>query len=194
MSLLGRRRASMLELFLKLVEKVTDLLKERQKSRRAVMDDVIDPLFKEMPLVVQDYLSLFAKAEEHLRRSSGPGDSQLHDVISDLKSRREKFLAIRIKLREMASLIQLEFSDERIVGFAVSVEEFFFSLETLRSHRSTSDSAVIVELFEELNSSVGSPQDIFAAIADARYSIEHSWAEVTRAYARIRIDLLKSPV
>jgi hypothetical protein len=200
----------MVEIFFNLVDKIIEMLMLKKQKKEKVFREIIEPLFKEMPLIVNDYFTLFNEAEESYRQWMESNfkrkvkepflilvtssSNELKDIIDKIKNRRQELLHTRIKIREMADLILQEFDDVLITDFAEKIHQFFYSWKVdipIRGHGGT-DSQVIVDFFELLEESKLKGSEFLYSIRELRINHEQSWSEVTRAYALLRIRYFSS--
>ena len=85
----------MLELFLKLVDRVIQLQKHRLDNRKALFNSLVEPSFNEASSVYSDYRMMLRSARDLMQQDD------FDKAISQLKSDRENYLATRTKLRAM---------------------------------------------------------------------------------------------
>ena len=192
----------MIDIFLKLVDKIIDLLEQKKHNKAEVFKNLIEPLYNEMPLVFQDYLSLFREAfdsynafriqeEKHEMREEPVPDhykTELNKIINKIRWRREELLHSRIKIREMADLLRQEYDDELIIEFADRILQFFYSSKI---QRMGTTSGKLVELFELLESFQISEYEVIDYITQAQRRFVYSWSEITRTYGMLRIKYLE---
>ena len=183
----------MLDLFLKLIEKTVELLQLQRKSRKEVFCDIIEPLFVEMPLVVQDYFSIFQEAEgilDKARFNRRVPKTRLQRAINNIRERRQEFLHARIEIRQMADLIRMRCKDKEVVAFAESIYSFFFSSQIcdLGSHKTST--AELAELFDLLDCGDLTVLELQRSIQLMRCNLERSWSEITNKYALLRLKYL----
>jgi hypothetical protein len=95
----------MLDLGFTLIDRFIQLLTERRavtaervSNRRAVIQDVIDPLASDMEMILKNYLSILREVESQV---SNP-DIEPSIVIADLRKLREELEVLRTKVRAMA--------------------------------------------------------------------------------------------
>lgn len=179
----------MIGIFLTLVDKIIELFKAHKEAKETVFQEIIEPLFNDMTIIVHDYLSLFKESEIIIHSDLGKSEIKLQEVINRIKVRREEYLHIRIKTRQMADLIQVEIKNKDVADFANKVANFFFNNKISRDQEFlVSDSSMLVDLFELLEDSKLSKRELYDAIKQMQIRTEKSWAEITRAYALLRIN------
>ena len=183
----------MIDIFIKLVEKIIELLKTRHESKEKVFKEIIEPIFNDMTIVVHDYLSFFKEAEIIVQPGSDLLSIKLHEVINKIEGRREECLHIRIKTRQMADLLSANMKDEAVVDFANNIVDFFFSMKGSTSTELISDSSMMIDLFERLETSTLSKRELYDIIKQVEFRLEKSWAEITKSYALLRLKYLATP-
>ncbi len=112
----------MFEIFLKLIDKLIELINIRQKKKKDLFHDVIEPLFLQLQPVVDDYFLLFRQARSLIDDPKNPGEA-----AKELRQRREELLRTRLQVRQLAEAIRENVSEPSIVEFAQNVDGFFFS-------------------------------------------------------------------
>ncbi len=97
----------MLDVGLTLIDKFIQLLTERRtvtaqrvSNRRAVIQDVIDPLAADMQMILKNYLSILHDVESQV---SNPSVAPAI-VIAELRTLREELEPLRAKVRAMATV------------------------------------------------------------------------------------------
>lgn len=98
----------MLEVLLRLLDKIKELLELRDKRQERIFDRLIEPTYNELQLIHQDYLEML-----HQLGSLIPSDSDEWDVCETktaqalelLRTRRVRFEAVREKLRACRDVI-----------------------------------------------------------------------------------------
>lgn len=76
----------MLDLFLKLIEKLIDLVKQRQQLNRATFDELASPAMASMEAVHDDYVKTFSEYRAILKDKHIPLDDE-HPVFDKIKVR-----------------------------------------------------------------------------------------------------------
>src|SRR5690349_9061206 len=89
-----QRSCLLLDLFLKLVDKLIDLVKFRTIRKQERFKEIAAPLFDSLEPVFADYLALFRSAQRLLESAALP-----QSAIADLKAARSEMLHARIKVR-----------------------------------------------------------------------------------------------
>lgn len=90
----------MIERFLAIIEKLTELLRERERERREVFENLILPLFTEFERVAMDYLKFFYGFAALARKSE-----DWLQYVDILRSKAEEQRASRIQVSSMATAL-----------------------------------------------------------------------------------------
>ncbi len=108
-----------MQAFLSIVDRLIELAKRGEERRHRELKEVIEPLFKELEVVAQDYFSLFRFARDLLAE---PGNRT--EACKLIRGKREEMLLARIKLREMAESLS---GEQRFTEFSNAIRGFFYS-------------------------------------------------------------------
>ncbi len=96
----------MIDLLLKTVDRVIDLVKIKEKRIKARYEEVYKPSFVELQSVHTNYLNMFTELDSRLQKL-GPGllgnDPAAIDALEFLRARRTVLLPVRSKLLEKGS-------------------------------------------------------------------------------------------
>ena len=183
-----------MDLFLKLIDKIIELLKVREGRKVQAFKEIVEPLFNDMSLVVSDYFSFFGVVANRL--AAEPAATDLEEVLQSLRERRQQLLHIRIKVRAMADALSSDVKDENVVRFAEAIARFFCPEPLHFFGRSRSASATFVDLVEALefsdNNGELTQRELFRLCQYVQSDLERSWVEATKRYAVLRIAYLTS--
>lgn len=95
----------MIELILKLIDRIIDLKKYRDERFRKTFDDILDPLFKDLEAVHGNYIRMFEGVDAQLAAipdlESRPGRIRLREIAESLRQQRLEFEPVRVKLAAM---------------------------------------------------------------------------------------------
>ncbi len=178
----------MIDSFLHLIDRIIQLIKDRDKASHEVLALIVEPLFAEMALVVNDYLSLYLETLEVIGDDS---DESLTMAIRNITARRQELLTTRIKVREMARTVGDSFRNQQLVDFAEEILHFFHSSRIVAYRTSSTPSTSLkVELHEFVERPDLDRSALKSNIEQALRNIEINWASVTRAYCRVKITLV----
>ena len=151
--------------FLGLVDEIIQQIKDKKVNRKNLFIHVIEPLFKNIEPIVDDYFYIFRKAYQ-LAKS----EEEWENGIALIRSRREKMFNARNKVRQMIMLLR-DFENQNLNNFAISILSFFYSTnhETVRA--ALSDPGELLSLLsslEKLAKIVASPEDISNVIVSLK--------------------------
>jgi hypothetical protein len=91
----------MLELFLKLVDRVIDLLRERASIDRVFFMDHVDPIFSDLRKIVDDYLGTLTEAKARLMDATTPVD----ETVAWLGERRHTLRRVRTEIQKYSDAL-----------------------------------------------------------------------------------------
>lgn len=84
----------MIEPFLKLLAKLTQLVKPSKEAEEKTFELLIEPMYKDMETIHKDYLKLFEKCKQAVEDGTG-----VDDIVSILSSARAEHGALRDSVR-----------------------------------------------------------------------------------------------
>lgn len=180
----------LVDTFLKLIEKVIDLVKLEKLTKEQFFEKIITPLFNELQLVVDDYFKLFFKARDLVNSNS---EKDFKYSVEEIKKAREHLLIHRIKVREMAESLQVYYNDKRLNGFANNIQKFFFSTNVDSEEQMKSSKALkLVELCSYIMQEDISREHLKSYINSTLKNLETCWISIAQSYASIRVYYLSS--
>jgi hypothetical protein len=107
---------------LKIVDKLTDLIKFRHEQRREFFTAVLEPIFADLSIVHANYLKMFQQCSSKLRDDTVP----LREIGRDLAQQRVEYEALRIKLQSFIE--ELNFSKKLAGPYREFLESVAFSV------------------------------------------------------------------
>jgi hypothetical protein len=107
---------------LKIVDKLTDLLKFRHEQRREFFTAVLDPLFADLSVVHANYLKMFQECGSKLRDDTVP----LREIGRELAQQRVECEALRIKVQSFIE--ELNFSKKLAGPYREFLKSVAFSV------------------------------------------------------------------
>ena len=143
--------------FLDLVDEIVEKAKLKKINRNDIFCHIIEPLFKHVEPIVDDYFEVFRKAYNYAK-----SDDDWEKGLALIRSRRDNMFQARNKVRQMIMLLR-EFDNQQLNNFSISILSFFYSTnhETVRA--ALTDPGELVSLLrslEKLAKIVASPEDI----------------------------------
>ena len=206
----------MIDTFVKAVEKGIELLRERSRRKREVFELAIEPIYRELPELVDDYLGVLNSADAMLRDlDPREGASNLYmldfynNMLKSYRDQRQKLKHRRLAVQALAEELLSSSSDKDCIAFAISVADMFkfdTTSTTLPSPEELADpevrrrlrtyTSLIADAFERLadieleqgERSVYSREKL--DLSDTINAFEQSWVQVTMRYARVRRSFL----
>jgi hypothetical protein len=178
----------MIETFLKILDKIIDLLKQHKQANKDLLATIVEPLFSETALIVNDYMSVFTDARQTVIDGS---DDALMSTIDSIAARRQQLLTTRAKVREMACAVSETFEDDLLTSFAEHILALLYSSQ-IAPYRlgSTPSKVLLIELHDLLENPDLDRTTIRLNIEQVLHNIESNWTNVTRAYARLKLQLI----
>jgi len=173
----------MVDGMLKIIDRLIDLLDRRNKSKRLVFIEHLDPIFIDLTLIHADYLSSLRAFSEliHDPASTGP------ILKAELVRRQEALAPLRSKVDAMSKAILSTDLDQPIKNFARAAERYF---QLTTKKRTTGYSTLLGLLDWRAWDRPLSEERVFRHIEDVRGDIADRWSELTSAYAKVRLHLL----
>jgi hypothetical protein len=89
------------------VDRLISLFTQRDERRRAIFKEIIEPLFKDLETVDQDYMKMFKKIDD--AAASHETDMELRKATAEYSSERIAMASMREKLRELAEACERVF-------------------------------------------------------------------------------------
>ena len=171
--------------FLKLLDASIELLKFGQHNREQLFKEIIEPLFVELQLVVDDYFALFRRTRDLALTPDG-----LEQSISEIRGAREALLLQRIKVREWARVISQQYDDRKVKKFADKVVRFFYCTNIRYKDEHISNAAKMVELCDYVLSGRVSKEEFIRFLNIALGDMERLWVSIAQSYAVLRVHCL----
>jgi hypothetical protein len=179
------------ELFLSLLDRIINLVKQREIKKQQFFDKIIEPLFKELEPVVEDYFNLFRESLQMVRNSHNYDD--LNNAVEKIRRNRNHLLQTRIKVREMADTIKNEVKDEKVVNFANDILKFFNSskAEVPVDPKFISLGARLLELCDYVMTEKLSGDQLIIFLENELKNLESSWEAISKSHAMLRLENYK---
>ena len=181
---------SVVEAFAVFLDKIADLVRARQQDKQQFFKEIVEPLFVELGPVVDNYFILFRNAKESVSASS---PTKLGQAVRGIRTARDVMIMNRIRVREMAKVIQESYRDKNIQNFAAKVESFFYPAVVDKSTGKKSHAAELVDLCDYVLKENMKKDELLKYIDDTLQNMESSWVEISRLYGALRIHCLTSP-
>lgn len=172
--------------FLALLHRLVGVSKELRGIagyRARVFREIVEPLFRDLQPVVDDYFTLFHGARDTVFAATP--EQLRRDVLPELRKNREALLATRIKVREMSNAIAREARDAKVAAFCRRVSEFFY-----RKEENPSMAHSLIEFFDAVEQGNLSREQLLTYITHTLRELNGSWSAIAQAYASLRIYCL----
>jgi len=187
--------------FIAIVDRIIVLVTARKRRKRELFLEVVEPLFTELQPVVDHYFEFFRKSRSLVKKA---GKAQLPDVIDQLVDFREQLLVARVKVTEMANVVQRKVHHRPVVVFVNHISAFFYpdrirhefavpGLPPVRrpdGHAGSTHRKQLIDFLEYVDR-VQLPKRLLLAYIDhALQQMEWDWGGITQAYEELRIQYL----
>jgi len=178
----------LLTAFIEILEFAIRGLKEKDTNEKIFFREIIEPVFRELEAVAEDYRMLFSKAQQALQQM--PKDNTVH-VLKELKENREEMLQARVKVRSMAAAIRMRVRKKAAVAFAEAVSGFF-QCTNLDLATSRSVGERLVDLLELLDEESVSRADLIMFVEKVNSNLVTSWHQISDTYALLKLECIGS--
>lgn len=175
----------MLEIFLKLVDRIIQFEKHRLDRRQSLFRDLIEPTFVESSTVYSDYRQMLVAAKTSIKNGG------LTEAIGKLRSDRELYLTTRTKLGAMADALdgQKRFHDlPESLSFSELVAVYLFSIQAMIGTRAHQTAPMFVSVGYALIDSISgaTQEEAIQHIDQALQKLEHDFQSVATRYGQLR--------
>lgn len=192
----------MLDLFLKLIEKLVDLAKEKQRIRRSFHDNFVFPFMKQFENVHQEYISSF-QTYRKLITEEAPTFTKNNGVFEKLESdmiyshsSREKLMAMSDGIRSL--VIKYNWSGEDKIGiFILSLSEYIESISDSAGDRyRNAPRGSLLELLRDIavdnwHREGGTPsQDAEKEILEKMREMQDLYSNIQNTYQQAKTEML----
>ena len=147
--------------FFKIVDTIIHELKSKSVTRKNLFTKVVEPLFRNIEPIVDDYFEVFRKT---LRMAKSEKDWE--QGLALIRSRRKKMFTARNKVRQMIISLR-DFENENLNNFSISILSFFYSTNHETVRNTLTDPGELINLLrslEKLAKIVASPEDLSGVI------------------------------
>jgi hypothetical protein len=187
----------MVDMLLKALDRIIDLLRIREKRMQKRFDQIWKPTYNDLLLVHADYYSMFQTVYSLIAQGSNEekegGSSWRWEAIQYIKKKRVEFAPIRQKLTA------LEFKkDERLVELWTEEERHFLaqvthyirikSLQDDEFHK-TRSADLLVDLEQRLDGAVG--KIVLEVLEERITRLGEDWIDVSRSFNALQVALIQ---
>ena len=176
----------MVDIFLKVVDRLISLLKERERNRRESFFDIVEPLYIAMLPVVDDYFKIFWELRD-ITYSWDIGPETVAPVRSKLINRREKMYVERSRVISLAKALRQGSKDEEIKMFAEEVINFFSAFEHTKDVTSATH---FIDMLSKNPFGFNATMNFFEMSKWAINKMSKSWMRINEIYGVLKIEAL----
>ena len=147
--------------FFDLLDRITRKIRSKEITRKNLFAEVIEPLFRNLEPIVDDYFYVFRKAYRMAK-----SEEKWENGLALIRSRREAMFTARNKVRKMVMLLR-EFENESVNNFSIAILSFFYSTNHETVRNALTDPGELLNLLrslEKLTKIVASPEDMSSII------------------------------
>ena len=173
------------DVFLALLEKLTQLASLVHERRRETFNEIIEPLFRGLEPVIDDYFLMFQEARDAIESTS---PERMSEAVGLLRARRERLLQDRVRVRSSVQAIAEYLKDRKFQSFASSVTAFFWGESS--SLVGDSEATRLIRVFENLDVDPIASEELVSRIDDILRNLEQNWGDIASQYARLRVEYL----
>ncbi len=186
----------MIDLIIRLIEKLLELLKHRNQFRNKQFAESIDCVFQDLKVIHQDYLQMFTTCLGQLRV-----EKELSEVTNSLLLNRLEHEAMRRSVSSLADSLAQNKKLEEFEHFFIEVRNYFSSNGSFPTDTRSSillgeiERCVREQQFGEFVSSEFSEEEIRQFLSQLVQSmlsdIRSSWLKLSNLYAKAASGNLK---
>ena len=179
----------MLNIFLKLVDRIIQLREHRLDKRKELFETLVEPIFDEASSVYSDYRMMLRSARSLIEQTN------VDKAISRLESDRENYLATRTKLRSMAASIRpqdVDFDPGQQVSFAELVSLYISEIGELILARATHNvpqvtvSRSLIEQLKFIDPDTTNKQALVGVFDETLENMDARFQVVSTLYGQLR--------
>lgn len=185
------------ESVVKVVDRLTDLLKYRQGRRKELFTNVIEPLFNDLMVMHADYMKMFDDCWHQLLDNKVP----LRQIAETLRQRRQVYEGLRIKSRSITDGLADADLEPEIKSF-LKAAAYHIPDGELGPVMSTPSGMVLSRLYGASDSLIDTPHSandspngdrkavLDLVIATANH-IRQRWGWICEEYVRVKVWALR---
>ena len=193
----------MIDALIKIVDRLISLQKIRTDRREKLFNRILEPALNDLLLIHGDYLAMFEEIDQMLldkrTESKQSAIETLKSATDLLRQRRIQFEPVRVKLRELLSVIENQSLGEEEEEYLHAIVSYF-PRGGLRGRRPSSQSAEALTRMELLLEQITEDQldddpDFAQLITYIRKTLvdqKQAWSDVCVAFAKLKIAIHQS--
>lgn len=178
-----------LSAFLDIFQKAFGLLEKRKDQKHRVFEEIVDPIYTQLSVVVDGYYGFFRSLRTDLSQSEW---QHWPTVLDETKKKREEIVLARNKVIGLANPFIREQGgskeDELLKNFGKSINLFFRASDVHVSTEAGGLFEVIESYVTRGNESCRS--EVIDAVETSLRHLEMRWTKVSEAYGELRIFYL----
>lgn len=195
-----------LSTFLDIFQKAFGLIEKRKDQKRRLFEEIVEPVYKELSVVVENYYGFFRSFRDQLSQTPMPVWAT---VLYETKKKREEIVLARNKVLGLTypfisapNKIKGK-EDELLYKFAKAINEFFYASDDVGMSVASSLFSFIEWIAEQCEDA---PYDlfqdgpkitakeyeakVFEKIEEVLKRLEWSWRDISAAYGERRVHCL----
>jgi hypothetical protein len=174
--------------FVAVIERLIQLLSIRTRSRREVFKEIVDPIYKQLIPVVEEYYAMLCVTRDALERGKA---ADITRITADLRARRDQILLARAGAMALAQAAEAAASDAHLIAFCKKVKELFQSPRSRDDGlRRMSPSRYAILMLESVLDGTCGRQETIRFLSQMIISFRSRWIAVTEAYAAFMLRSL----
>ncbi len=179
---------STLKDFLDVLSKTKELIGQRKSKKLRLFEDVVDPIFRALQPVVEDYITLFATTLRDV--SAARTTSEFNIALDNLRFARAKLFSTRAEIRALTAETMSLSHDRDLYRFLRCVDSIFYNVRMAPQQSKMSRSLEVQGLLELLAEDDDNISREFAetCIRKTLREVENGFIDAAQAHARIRIE------
>ena len=185
----------MIDSLVKLTEKIVELLKYRQTRKKLLFDEFAKPLYDQIAIVHQDYLSMLGKVKTALE--TGESLASICTTFSPDRSEKE---AQRRAVRPLTNALLLDNKFAEFQPFLEAVDHYFSGpgptsssysiiveteLRAAQRREEVVNATFVGRLFNRRSDYVEAP---LRNVTNNIESLRRYWGRIVEEYAKLKID------
>jgi len=185
--------------FLAIVDRLLKLLERGEARKIRSFEKLVDPLFRDMEPLANDYVRFFREVAEQLesmKRSEDP-ERAVREAAVRIRQRRNEFLLARSKVRALVRVGLREIDDVDVRSFLMDVGMFFHGSDTTFGTSLSSRFADIFDLvlrwrlwlLTRFNESL--LPEMIRWTRQVEQNLDWCWRRVSEKHAELRVKYLK---
>jgi len=183
----------MVDAIIRVIDRLIQLVEIRKRFNRQMFEDHIDPIYKNLQIVIDDYREIILAIETKLNRGVKP-----QEVLEELITRRERYARVRDEVKKYAEALANAKAklNEHVYEFARSSRDLFLFEPTMQLRASPIRSA-LSSLIDDLAYAIEHPDScgphVIGRVLIGRYKagIAYHWDDISSKYFQLRAEYLK---